>query len=366
MKIFITGTRGIPNIPGGVERHCEQLYPRISSLGNEVLLSRRSSYVSSPLDQWGGVFLEDIYTPRVKSFEAIIHTALSIFRAWRWKADLVHIQAIGPALMVPLARMLGMRVVVTNHGPDYDRQKWGRVAKFILRLGEYLGCRYANEVIVISEHIRGIVKQRCNRGSHLIYNGVHIPELESNSDFIESLSLSPQGYLLAVARLVPEKGLHDLIDAFEQLDTNIKLVIAGDSDHEDAYSKKLKARVGLNPDIIMPGYIVGTDLGQVFTHARLFVMPSYHEGLPFALLEALSYGLPVVISDIPANMEVGLADKCYFKTGNVGSLVGTINTALDEGIDDIYGEQMRELIHDKYNWDNISQETISVYEQALK
>ncbi len=366
MKIFITGTRGIPNIPGGVERHCEQLYPRISSLGNEVLLSRRSSYVSSSLDQWNGVYLEDIYTPRVKSLEAIIHTTLSIFRAWRWKADLIHIHAIGPALMVPLARMLGLRVVVTNHGPDYDRQKWGRAAKFMLRLGEYLGCRYANEVIVISEHIRDIVMRRCGRDSHLIYNGVLLPELGSASNFVDSLSLLPQSYFLAVARLVPEKGLHDLIDAFERLDGGTKLVIAGDSDHEDSFSRSLKARASQNANIIMPGFVTGDDLDQLLTHARLFVMPSYHEGLPIALLEALSFELPVVISDIPANLEVGLAEKYYFKTGNVDSLVDTLNAALDEEVDDIYGEQMRELIHDKYNWDNIAQETISVYEQVLR
>lgn len=365
MKLFITGTRGIPDIPGGVERHCEQLYPRISSMGNKVLLSRRASYTSAPLVQWQGVAVIDIYAPRIKSLEAIIHTALSIFRARRWGADLIHIHAVGPALMVPLARLLGLRVVVTNHGPDYDRQKWGRAAKFVLRLGEYLGCRFANEVIVISEHIRGIVKQRCNRDSHLIYNGVSIPKLSDASDYIESLSLSPQRYILAVARLVPEKGLHDLIDAFEQMDDGVKLVIAGDSDHEDSYSQTLKARASRNPNIVMPGYVKGGDLDQLLTHARLFVMPSYHEGLPIALLEALSYGLPVVVSDIPANTEVGLVSDCYFKTGDIHALFDALNASIAVAIDDSYREQMREMICTKYNWDTIAGQTLRVYQQAL-
>lgn len=365
MKLFVTGTRGIPNIPGGVERHCEQLYPKIVDHDVDVMLSRRASYVNSPLPQWNGVSITDIYSPRKKSFEAIIHTTLSILRAWKGHADIVHIHAIGPALMTPLARLLGMKVVFTNHGPDYDRQKWGRVAKFILRIGEYIGCCFASEVIVISEHIRGIVRRRCNRDSHLIFNGVPIPELAHETYCLDKLRVDPRGYLLAVARLVPEKGLHDLIDAYERMDTDVKLVIAGDSDHEDSYSRSLKDRASRNSNIVMPGYVTGSDLQQLFSHARLFVMPSYHEGLPIALLEALSYGLPVVISDIPANLAVGLAANSYFTTGNISDLCDKIKDALEKPLDDSYRDQMRDLIHSKYNWDTIAEQTLLVYQQAL-
>lgn len=365
MKIFVTGTRGVPNIPGGVERHCENLYPKICRLGAQVQLSRRTPYITESLKQWQGLWLHDIYSPRMKSLEAIVHTALSVYRAWRCGADLVHIHAIGPALVVPFARLLGLKVVVTNHGPDYDRQKWGKSAKLILRLGEYLGCRFANEVIVISEHIRSIVKQRCQRDSHLIYNGVPLPKLSDSSDYIESLSLRKQGYILAVSRLVPEKGLHDLIDAFERMDGCVKLVIAGDSDYADNYSRSIKARAKRNSNIIMPGYVSGCNLNQLFTHARLFVMPSYHEGLPIALLEALSYGLPVVISDIPANMEVGLALDSYFPKGDVSGLADSLNAALDRQINDAYREGVREMIRTKYNWDSIAEQTMRVYKRAI-
>lgn len=365
MKVFVTGTRGIPNIPGGVERHCENLYPVICSLGVEVQLSRRASYVAEPLEQWQGVSLLDIYSPRIKSLEAIIHTALSVYQAWRRGVDLVHIHAVGPALLTPFARLLGLRVVVTNHGPDYDRQKWGKAAKLILRIGEYLGCSFANEVIVISDNIRSIVKERCHRDSHLIYNGVPLPELDCASDYIESLSLSTQGYILAVSRIVPEKGLHDLIDAFEQISIDLKLVIAGDSDHADSYSRMLKKRAKHNPNIVMPGYVSGHNLAQLFTHARLFVMPSYHEGLPIALLEALSYGLPVVISDIPANMEIGLTKHSYFTKGDVSDLADSLLSALNRKIDDSYREQIRKMISSKYNWNTIAEQTLGVYKRAL-
>lgn len=365
MKVFVIGTRGVPGIPGGVEQHCEQLYPLIAKNNVRVKLSRRSSYVKDKLREWRGVELVDIYSPKTKSLEAIIHTSLSIIYAKFWGADIVHIHAIGPAIMTPLARILRMKVVVTNHGPDYDRQKWGGLAKSILRLGEYLGCKYANEVIVISEHIRGIVQKRCSRDSNLIYNGVPIPELVTSTSYIDSLSLAPQGYIIAVARLVPEKGLNDLIDAFEALDGDIKLVIAGDSDHEDSYSKGLKNRAKLNDNIFMPGYVTGSDLDQLFTHARLFAMPSYHEGLPIALLEALSYGLPVVVSDIPANAEVGLASECYFPVGSVSELSERMSSWLVVDQTEEDRVIIKEWANLKYNWSNICNETFALYKGLI-
>ncbi len=365
MKLFVTGTRGVPGVPGGVERHCEQLYPLIEAQETEVMIARRASYVEEKLDHWKGIGLVDLFSPQKKSLEAILHTTLALFEAKRQGADIVHIHAIGPALMAPLGRLLGMKVVVTNHGPDYDRQKWGGAAKKVLRLGEYLGCKYANEVIVISEPIRDIVKQRCGRESHLIYNGVPIPELKDHVDYLDTLGLKKGGYLLAVARLVPEKGLHNLIEAFGKLESKCKLVIAGDSDHEDAYSKVLKDMGASNPNIVMPGYVTGDDLSQLFTNARLFVLPSYHEGLPIALLEALSYGLPVVISDIPANLEVGLDDDCYFVAGDVEELCDKLGNALAYSVDATYSERTRDWVRKKYNWDTIAEQTMGVYDKVL-
>ena len=364
MRIFVTGTRGIPSIPGGVESHCEQLYPRISSMGNEIFLSRRTSYVTTSLEQWQGVLLTNVYTPRRKSLEAIIHTTLSIFKAWKWRADIIHIHAIGPALMTPLAKILGMKVVVTNHGPDYERQKWGRLAKVVLRLGEYLGCKYADEVIVISKHIHSIVQKRVNRKAHLIPNGVVIHEIVK--EYISSIGVQPKKYILAVARLVPEKGLHDLIDAFELANLNvIKLVIAGDSDHEDKYSCELKNRARNNPDIVMTSYVKGDDLYQLYSHAKLFVLPSYHEGLPISLLEALSYGLSVLVSDIEANTELGLDDSCYFSVGKINVLADKINKRLQEDRSEYDIRNTIEWVQKKYDWDIIADKTLYAYHMAI-
>ncbi|MCJ7696012.1 MAG: glycosyltransferase family 4 protein, partial [Anaerolineaceae bacterium] len=253
MKIFVTGTRGIPDIPGGVEKHCQELFPRIAAKGYDVLLCTRDSYVTKKMDAWRGVKLINCFAPRKKSFEAIVHTFIALLTARRYSPDVVHIHAIGPSLLTPIARLMGLKVVVTNHGPDYDRQKWGSIAKFMLRLGEKMGGLYANEVIVISSLIANTVRQRCHRESNLIYNGVTFPEKSGETDFLTHIGVTPGNYLLAVARFVPEKGLHDLIDAFKAMDSDYKLVIAGDADHETNYSRNLRQMASEDNRIILTG-----------------------------------------------------------------------------------------------------------------
>ena len=216
MKIVVTGTRGIPSIQGGVETHCEELFPRIVSMGGDVVLLRRASYVekgsANDVRAFKGVGLIDLPTPRRKSFEAIIHTFRAVVEAKRQKADIVHIHAVGPALLVPVAKMLGLKVVMTNHGPDYEREKWGKAAKAMLRLGERLGAKYADAVIVISEHIRRRLAERYGRtDADLIFNGVPVLEKDAGTDYTDSLGLQPGRYVVAIGRFVKEKNFHLLI-----------------------------------------------------------------------------------------------------------------------------------------------------------
>jgi glycosyltransferase involved in cell wall biosynthesis len=365
VKIFVTGTRGIPDIPGGVESHCQQLYPLIVEKGHQVKLSRRKPYVDSELSEWSGIELVDNFSPKKKSIEAIVHTFIAILEAKRWGADIIHIHAIGPAIMVPFARLLGLKVVITNHGPDYDREKWGHLAKFVLRLGEKLGGIFANEVIVISEVIRKIIRDRCKRESHLIYNGVPIPDKSKKISYIKSLGLEPENYMIAVARFVPEKGLHDLIQAYNKTGLKCKLVIAGDADHLDEYSESLKRSALSNPDIVLTGYITGEPLKQLFSHARIFVLPSYHEGLPISLLEALSYGIQPLVSDIPANLEVGLDSTAYFRCKDVDNLQEQLSNLYDENqsLDKI--NQRINFVREKYNWSVIADQTVNLYKKLL-
>lgn len=363
MKIVVVGTRGIPGIPGGVETHCEELYPRVAAMGNDVTVICRSCYVDGDnADKvYRGVKLLDVYAPKKKSLEAIVHTFLAVLRARRMKPDILHVHAVGPSLMVPLARLLGMKVVMTNHGPDYDREKWGRMAKMTLKVGERFGTRYSNRVIVISKVIAGILQSRYGRkDTDLIFNGVNIPVKSESTDYINSIGITPGGYILAVGRFVKEKGFHDLIEAFIGLkDKKMRLVIAGDSDHEDDYSEWLK-RKAAEADVVLTGYIKGERLNQVLTNAALFVLPSYHEGLPIALLEAMSYNLDVLASDIPANRIDELDKDDFFHVGDVVDLRNAISRKMANQ------RSGREYDLSRYDWDSIAAETVEVYRQVIE
>jgi Glycosyltransferase len=356
MKIVVTGTRGIPNILGGVETHCEELFPRIVAKGYDVTVIRRKSYLQDELKEYKGVKLEDIETPKKKSLEAIIHTFRAICKAKRLGADVVHIHAIGPALFTPFARLLGMKVVFTHHGPDYDRVKWNFLAKTMLKLGERMGCMFANEVIVISEVINNLIVQKYGRrDAHLIYNGVPEANFIKDTEFLDPLGVTSGNYIFAMGRFVPEKNFHQLINAYAELKpTNCKLVLAGDADFEDDYSQSLKNLAREN-DVILTGYIKGKKLHSMLSHAKCFVLPSSHEGLPISLLEAMSYHLPVVVSDIPANMEVGLDKQCYFETGNEKKLEARLSSILSKDIVKI------DYNMKAYNWDTIAEQVIEVY-----
>ena len=366
MKIFVIGTRGIPDIPGGVETHCQELYPRIVASGHEVTVVTRASYVQDKRKSWKGVSLKHIFVPRIKVLEALVHTFLATISGKFSKADLIHVHAIGPGLLVPLIRLMGKKVVMTNHGPDYHRAKWGFFAKKTLMLGEYWGGKNADEIIVISSVIRDIVKKRCNRESNLIYNGVTLPEKTTKTNILDQHGIQPGKYILAVVRLVPEKGLHDLIEAFIKIPGNQQLVIAGDADHETKYSRELKKKAATDSRIILTGYITGKYLNQVFSHAKQFVLPSYHEGLPIALLEAMSYNIPPLVSDIPAHQEVELPEYCYFRCGDVAHLQCRLEQSLNSNTSNQKSVDYRSIVAQKYNWDKITQQTIAVYEKVLK
>lgn len=357
MKIFVTGTRGIPNIMGGVETHCEELFPRIATIGHEVTIARRKSYVKDILMEWKGVNLVDIETPKKKAFEAIIHTFKAIVKAKSMKADVVHIHAVGPALLVPLAKVLGMKVVFTHHGPDYDRDKWGKTAKYMLELGERMGVMFADKVIVISEVIRKIVAEKYGRtkGVHLIYNGVPKPDICEYEEYFKELGIEKGKYILGMCRFVPEKNLHHLVDAFSKIDSKgYKLVLAGDTDFEDDYSRNLKLKANAN-GVILTGFVKGRKLYSLLSNTRCFVLPSSHEGLPIALLEAMSYERSVIVSDIPANLEVGLNHEDYFVCGDIDELAMKLQRIIEMKYHPV-NYDMR-----KYDWEVIAKQVNEVY-----
>ncbi len=366
MKIMVLGVRGFPNVQGGVETHAEHLYPLLAELGCEIHLIARSPYTPADHRRWKGIFIHRLWSPKASGLEAFLHSFIGVLYAAWHRPDILHIHAIGPALMTPLARILGIRVVVTHHGPDYEREKWGPFARFILRMGEQAGMRFSSRRIVISKVIKDLVQQRCGRDSTIIPNGVTLPKILTSRNMLKRYDLTPQRYVLLVSRFVPEKRHLDLIAAFERARLDgWKLVLVGDTSHPDRYTHSILSAAESNRDVITTGFQSGHNLQELYSHAGIFVLPSSHEGLPIALLEALSYGLTTLASDIPPHLEVALPSTHYYPLGDTEALSyllrqfsGSINSAETRAA-------LRQWVKERYNWNSVARRTLDVYRKCL-
>lgn len=374
LKVCVLGTRGFPNVQGGVEAHCENLYSRLRKNGCEVTVFTRRPYVDKDCNKYDGVKLIPLSCPKNKFLEAFLHTLYGVFAARKLSPDILHIHAIGPSLFVPLARLLGLKVVMTNHGPDYERKKWSRLAKVVLKFGEKLGSKWANGIICISESISDRIKRKYNRDATIIPNGVIMPQISQNGNIIKEYGLYKGKYILSVGRFVPEKGFDCLVEAFEdarintnctQIGTNNwKLVIVGDADHPDRYSLSLKEKASKNGNAVLTGFLNGEPLKELYSHAGLFVLPSYYEGLPIVLLEAMSYGLSCIASDIPANRDMGLSKDRFFQAGDIQALATKIKEFIDRPLTDEEKREQIGMVAEKYDWKKIADRTLEVYKQV--
>lgn len=368
LRVAWLGLRGFPDVQGGVETHAQNLCPLLGAAGCEVHVISRSSYHQAFAgNEWNGVRFHPVWAPRSKGLEAIVHTFLGVlFAGFVLRPDVLHIHAIGPALMVPLARLFGLRVVVTHHGPDYARQKWGRFARHMLQCGERVGMRWSNERIVISQIIRELVRNKYGQESTLIPNGVVVPGMPSQSSVPLSFGLEPGRYVLLVSRLVAEKRHLDLIAAFKEAAlSGWRLAIVGASDHPDNYAQEVLDRSASVPGVVCTGLQTGEALAELYAHAGIFVLPSSHEGLPIVLLEALSYGLPVVASNIAPNLEVGLPAEHYFPLGDVPALAARLNEFAALGLPAHERKLRRAWVSERFDWKDIAVRTRGVYQTAV-
>jgi len=386
MKIAVIGSRGFPGTQGGVEKHCEKLYTHLAELGCNITVFTRRPYVDPNINTYNGVSLISLSCPGNKYLEAVIHTFKSLFYARKLNPDIVHLHAIGPSLFAVLARAFGMNVVVTNHGPDYRRKKWPWPARIFLIFCERIGVTFANKVIAVAGNISEYLKLKYGINAIVIPNGVDIPDIIESDNSLREWGLQKKKYILSVGRLVPEKGFDYLIDAFNELQVFPKhndnprailqgdcksqvegwqLVIVGGADHEDKHSRNLKNKAGNNENITLTGFITGRPLEELYSNAGLFVLPSYYEGLPIALLEAMSYGLSCIASDIPANRNIEISDKRFFKAGDVTSLKSKIKEIINDPWEEEESRNQIEMIAENYSWEKISEKTLLVYKDVL-
>jgi starch synthase len=361
MKIGVIGTRGFPEIQGGLETHCMELYTRLAEHYNiQVTVYRRKPYLNSKNrdSNYPNIRFVDFRVPKSKNLETFIHALLATIHALFQSYDIVHFHNTGPGFFIPLLRLSRAKIVFTYHNISYIQKKWGAWARRFLSSSEKISMRNSDYVIFISEVLKSEMSGKYRlKNFKVIPNGVNIHVRALNSDYIESSGLEKYKYILGVGRFLEEKGFDYLIKAFERTGINdYKLVIVGDTDYPTEYSRKLRSLAKEN-NVVLTGFIKGDNLKQIYSFARLFIISSYAEGHPIALLEAMSYNIDVLASNIPANLQVGLEDADYFQVGNEDDLKEKILSKLSEKTERNYAD----FLSAKYNWDTIALETNEIY-----
>ena len=371
MKIAMIGHKRIPSREGGVEVVVEELSTRMAEKGHDVVCYNRggkhvagNEFSNKELKEYKGVKLKKVLTIDKKGLAAMTSSFFATIKALFSKAEVVHYHAEGPCAMMWIIKWFSSKkIVATIHGLDWQRAKWGGFATKYIKFGEKMAAKYADEIIVLSENVKKYFKDTYNRDTKFIPNGVNKPEIIEPKIIKEKYNLSKDKYILYLGRIVPEKGIHYLIDAFKKVRTNKKLVIAGGTSDTDSYYNEIKELAKGDKRIIFTGFVQGQELEELFSNAYIYCLPSDLEGMPLSLLEAMSYGNCCLTSDINECSEV-IEDKgVTFKKGNPINLKTKINNLLknDKRVQRLKKES-QEFILNKYNWDNITDETISVYE----
>ena len=368
MKIALIGQKGIPAQAGGIERHVEELSVRLAQAGHEIFVYTRPHYVSSKLKNYKGVNLISLPSVKTKYLDAISHTFISTIHALFQGYDIIHFHAVGPSTLSFIPRILSRaKVIVTFHCRDQFHQKWGLFSRTYLSFGEWTACKFPHQTIAVSKTIKEFCKKRFQKEAIYIPNGVNIPEQENGSNLIGKFGLKKDNYILTVARLVKHKGIHWLIQAYKKLKTDKKLVIVGNSAFTDDYVKYIKNLAKSDPRIIFTGYQTGKTLAQLFKNAYLYVHPSEAEGLPITVLEALSYGKCVLVSNIPENIEATGGFGFVFRNKDVKDLRKKIEKLLAKpDLVCSMGLEATKYAKENYNWDDITRKTIKLYRNLLK
>lgn len=379
MRIGMIGQKGIPSRAGGVEIHVEELGAHLAEAGHDVTAYVRESYLDTnpSTDKNGtakkhttkaqhrGIHLVYVKNINTKHFDAVTSSFLATVKAIKDRPDIIHYHAIGPSMFAWLPRLFGIKVVSTVHGLDWKREKWGKLAKMMLKFGEWVGIHCAHQTIVVGKSLIPYYLDKHKKKPVYIPNGVFIPSKKPMSILESEYGLKSKAYILFLSRLVPEKGAHYLLDAFKQVKTDMQLVIAGGTSHSDDYVDSLKEKAAKDKRVLMTGFVTGDTLEALYSNAYAYVLPSTIEGLPISLLEAMSYGVTSLTSDIAENKSVIEGHGYMFVNKDVEDLKQQLQYLIEENalLDEA---SIIDYVRENYSWDQVTQRTEKVYRQVCR
>lgn len=364
MRIAMLGHKRVPSREGGVEIVVYELGTRMVKLGHNVTCYNRKTRkvkYDKTIKEYDGLKIKPVLTIDKKGLAAMTSSFFACVEASFQKYDVVHIHAEGPAFFSFIPKLFGKKVIVTIHGLDWNRAKWGRFASWYLKNGERNAVKFADEIIVLSKNTQQYFKDQYNRKTHFISNGVNKPKIAEISE-TNRFNIKKDGYILYLGRIVPEKGIHYLIEAFKQINTDKKLVIAGESSDTNEYFNELVELSKDDQRILFTGFVKGRMLEELYSNAYIYCLPSDLEGMPLSLLEAMSYGNCCLVSNIPECSEVVEDKALTFEKSNVDDLKEKLMWTLEnENAVNSYKMEASDFICKKYNWDVIVEKTLEVY-----
>ena len=370
LNICMLGHKRIPSREGGIEIVVEELSTRMVAAGHDVIcLNRAGSHVSGKTfdavaaKEFKGVRIKTVPTLDKKGLAAMTASVTGALEAAFGRYDVVHFHAEGPCAMLWLPKLFGKRCVATVHGLDHQRAKWGKFARTYIMLGEKCAVKFADEIIVLSRGVQQYFMDTYGHETVLIPNGVTKPEVREAQLITVEYDLMKDDYVLFLGRLVPEKGISYLIDAFKSVHTDKKLVIAGGSSDTNEFANSLKAQAAGDDRILFTGFVQGRKLEELYSNAYVYVLPSDLEGMPLSLLEAMSYGNCCVTSDIEECAAVTKDHGLTFPKGDVDSLCALLQRLCDD-TEEVkrYQEASADYITHKYSWDDVVNQTLELYQ----
>ena len=373
MRIAMIGQKRFGSREGGIEVVVTELSRRMASLGHEVTCYDRggrdvmTGEITERERYLDGVRTITVTTIDKKGLAALTSSFFATLKVICSRPDVVHYHAEGPCVPMFLARLAGLRTVATIHGLDWRGTKWGRLARSYIKLGEKVAVRCADVIIVLSRSTQKYFSDEYGRETRLIPNGIEIKERAAARSITRKWNLSSETYILYLGRIVPDKGIECLIDAYRQIDTKVRLVIAGGGSDTAEYESKIHERAKGDSRILFTGFVKGREYEELISNALIFVLPSEREGMPMSLLEAMAYGRCCITSDISECADVVKETGITFRTGNVESLLNVLEKTLnDKEMISELGRAAQKRVRERFDWEEVVNETIELYSNIAK